>query len=809
MATFFLDIVSEELPAHLQDWALREFQTYLTTVLKEARLYPPGEREPQLEVFVTPRRLAALIKNLSPPLATMKKGPWADAEEKIIQGFLRANGLKGVNDCQLIEERGRKRLAIAAPRPDLANVLWGKVVRRISVCTGMEEADKFEWPGETWSKRISWDGGPWSGFKWPEMIDHRRSIRWRFPPDDVLSGMRKRLEDEVDLTRGLSKYWDFSMHRWVRPIIGICAVLDKKPIGDESLEHTRRADTYAHPILYRKEEIKITDANKAVEILDKAKVILRTDKRRKMIAKVINKNTHELTLDEESFISRGASRSEYPHVCEEELHRSYMEDLPLPLVKSVVRAHECLLADEHSGKFFIVSDSKPNARISAGFKNVIEAKLNDARYFLRHDQQRRLEEFLPLLKNITYHEELGSVWHRAKRLEKLSRFVASKLAATNGEAQELAAEAGLLAKADLATDIVREFPNLQGVMGGYYLSKQRPNDIVSAAISNHYKSLVTLPSGMEYRLSFLQHDTRLITDLALVVAERADHLTGLWLCGERPTSSRDPLGMSASATLLYISSRFTRHDGKKLPGLFVTAKDDERLSNLSIITKDGRKLHGERLPSLPGSVLQEALELNYEDWKAVNGGENPKDKYRIIREMCEFILRRGKLHITLDVTPAAGELSRLIEAVEGVVSPDDFTALDFRYCRLQDFFGRERAKLDEIVEDATRVENILRPHLKAEKSPKFDEQKLQQPEEKKLYEIYKKVDDNIASQIKGSSVDFDFGIFTELHAPLADFFDQVTVNCDDKALRDNRLALLLKVRACYRRFADFTKLRTG
>ena len=700
MATFFLDIVSEEIPAHLQDWEMftQSFKSCLEKSLEKAPkkvgLSPSDGGKPEVEVFVTPRRLAALVKNL------------------------KAKGLKNVDDCPLIEGSKQKSSAKKVDSTSELLDILARVIRGISF--------KFSWHEE-----ISC-------------------------PD-----------------RG-----DGLFSHWVRPIRGICAVLDKKPIKGFS------AYTYADPIPHKEGMVKITDANKAVKILERAKVFLHTGERRKRIEKAIGKAPHDLTPDEKSFVLRGVSRSEHPHVCEEELHRSYMEDLPLPLVKSVVWGQECLLADKGSGKFFIVSDSEPNARIGAGFKNVIEAKLDDARYFLGRDQQRRLEEFLPLLKNITYHEELGSVWHRAKRLEKLSRFVASKLAATNGEAQELAAVAGLLAKADLATEIVKEFPNLQGTMGGYYLSKQQDDKkFIAYAIRNHYidtasSDLPKSPSRIEYHggLGFREDDTGRIVYLALVIAERADHLAGLWLCGERPTSSRDPFGMGNSARILYQSSSITIDD--------------------------------KRLPSLSQEVLKKAVELNRKDWQEFNEGGTPKGyegSEQTFREICEFILQKGLFHAVF----ADKIKPRLIAAVKGVVSPSDFATCDSRLYQLGRFYLGAKAKLEAIVATATRVENILRPHLKVEKSPKFDEQKLQQPEEKKLYEIYKKVDDNIASQIKESSVDFDFGIFTEEHAPLADFFDKVTVNCDDKALRDNRLALLLKVRACYRRFADFTKLRTG
>lgn len=715
MATFFLDIVSEDIPAHLQEWAEKAFDDYLTNVLQKSGLFV--SEKTSLEIFTTPRRLAALVKNLptkSIKAAEYKKGPWVDADPDIIKRFLKANNLKTVKTCQVIEEKGKKRLAIALPTQKLSDILMG-IVAEIPL--------KFRWT-EKGSRPV-------------EEIKYKNLKTGQY------------------------------IAYWVRPLKGVCAVLDKKPL-EEFL-----AETYTNPALVKKPKIEITDAGKVLDILEKkAKVILSPERRYEKIIEEIKK---EYPIDNNLLLPslmEAVCKTEFPNVFKAKFSQSYLRELPAGLIESVVNSQECFWPNENKTDFLIISDSEPNEKIKEGFKNVIEAKFEDASYFIKRDLERALEDFLPLLKETTYHQQLGSIFQRAKRLEKLAAFVARELAPKNKEAHKLAAKAGLLAKADLATDTVKEFPYLQGTMGEYFLKKQqtgkkKDNELIAEAIGGHYKIM------FHHKTKLLATDTAKVVDLSVRIANCVDYLTGLWLCGERATGSKDPLGIRNSAIDLFFSTRITG--------------DNKRFENL--------------LPQ----TLKEAWKLNYE--ALLKDDQSKKFTDKNIDEIINFIKERGNKYIIgagippsnrsipprfIETLAVHKNLARCIYCLEVVFS----------------FSKREGVKLAEIIEDASRVENIVRSVI--ENPPEFDEKKLQQLEERKLYEVFKVVDKIVAAQVENwQCYPIVFNVFKDFTQPLVEFFEKVTVNCDDPALRQNRLALLMKVRGCYRRIADFTKLRTG
>jgi len=691
MKTFFLDIVSEDIPPAFQDAIKVSASEYFIKTFKKIGLY--DEQKTTIKVYATPRRIAVLAENLSIKGDYMKvliKGPWQDADEKIINNFLKAQKTT-LAECEIIEEKNKKRLA-AKDKIPVANILI-KIIKDYFMVINL-----------------------------PERISYRNQDSGKI------------------------------VGQWLRPLKTITALLDDKPItgleGHLGCDKQLKAnETYAHPTLYNKKTIKITDANKAVQQLAKAKVILNLTERAKMVG--INEPTE--------FEKRMLARTEHPYLLEGEIHRHYSTELPPKLVASVLEQQEAFLKDNN--KFKIIIDTEPNDKIINGYKNVLEAKIDDALHFIKKDREKKLEDFRPLLKNKIYIHNLGNLYEGSERIAILAKMVAQELAPNNTIIHTLAQRAGELCKADLETEIVKEFPLLQGIIGGFYFAKEegKDNETIANAIINHY--------GTINNYSFKENDTKKIVAISLIIAHAVHHLTGMWLCGERPTASKDPFGM-------------------KFPAIVLFAVADLR---------NGEQRYPELIPKL----LTEAFELNKKAYQ--KHSTKPPPNYNET-ELISFI-KQSNIQNLLDNKLASPRLLAMVAVHSNLVY------FSFYLNAINKFEKSKDVAFSNIVTDSSRVENILKPHLK-NPPPKLNEALLTQDTEKELLNELQKTND-VITELQQTWDSAAAESLKMLGLSLDNFFEKVRVNDPDPILAQNRIALLFKVRECYRRIADFPKYRTG
>jgi glycyl-tRNA synthetase beta chain len=569
MPDLLLELFSEEIPARMQREAAEDLKRLVTNALVERNLLYEGAQS-----FVTPRRLTLHVVGLpsaQPDSREERKGPRVGAPEAAIQGFLKSAGLSRIEDARvetdpkkgqfyvaLIEKPGREtKDAIAEIIPAIIRSFpWPKSMRwgdyqpaeALGSLSGVGEAGMD--PGTVSAK-----------------FTGKNTLRWVRPLRGIVCTLATQHEtaEVVDFDLGAHglKAGDVTWgHRFLAP----------QPI------HVRRFDDY-------------------VDALQKAKVVLDAD-RRKAIILADAKNlafAQGLTLvEDEGLLEEVAGLVEWPVVLMGEFEAAFL-DLPAEVIRATIRANQkCFVLRETlpppsvmagldpaihgapsgakldgattrngvdgrhkaghdaggssgklANKFILVSNlvaPDDGAAIAAGNGRVVRARLADARHFWRTDlaalpdakekAAKPLDQRLEKLERVVFHEKLGTQGERIVRIEALAR----ELAPTVGTDAELAARAAHLAKADLATEMVGEFPELQGLMGRYYASAQGEDPRVAEAIEDHYK-----PQGPNDRIPTSP------VSIAVALADKLDTLVGFWAVDEKPTGSKDPYALRRAA----------------------------------------------------------------------------------------------------------------------------------------------------------------------------------------------------------------------------------------------------------------------
>ena len=482
MPELLLELFSEEIPARLQRRAADDLKKAVTNALVDAGLVYEGAK-----AFVTPRRLALTVTGLparSPDTREEKKGPKVGAPQPAIDGFLRSAGLNSIDDAKIESDPKKGDFYVAliekpgAEAVELLSSILPKILADFS-----------------WAKPMRWGAG---SFQWVRPL---RAITATFGAEN---------EEPVvipfsasDLTSGQTTYG----HRFLAP----------EPI------RVRRFDDY-------------------VTALERAKVVLDLDRRKEIICADADQLAFAQGLSvihDEGLLEEVAGLVEWPVVMMGSFDPDFLK-LPEEVIIATIRANQkCFCLRDGSGKLapnFIITANTiaadGGAIITAGNERVIRARLSDAAFFYQGDLAIPLEHGLPKLEDMVFHAKLGTQYARVERLEKLAGDIAPKV----GADVERARRAAHLAKADLVTGMVGEFPELQGLMGRYYATAQgEPADIANA-IEQHYK-----PLGPTDKVP-----TDLVA-IAVALADKLDLLTGFWAIDEKPTGSRDPFALRRAA----------------------------------------------------------------------------------------------------------------------------------------------------------------------------------------------------------------------------------------------------------------------
>ncbi|MCR9147804.1 MAG: glycine--tRNA ligase subunit beta [Rhodobacteraceae bacterium] len=710
MPDLLIELFSEEIPARMQARAADDLRKRVTDGLVEAGLTYAGAAG-----FATPRRLALAIEGLtgeSPSLREERKGPRVDAPEKAIDGFLRGAGVS--RDALEVRDEKKGQVYYATitkpgrPAPEIVAEVLEQVIRT------------FPWP-----KSMRWGAG---------------SLRWVRPLHSILCI----LTDEAG-----------EAHVVPMEVDGIRA-------GDTTEGHRFMAPG----------RFSVTGFEDYAAKLKRAHVILDAGERAAHIWHEASNQAFAAGLElveDNGLLAEVAGLVEWPVVLLGQIDAEFL-DLPPEVLQTSMKEHQ---------KFFSVRNPKTGrierfvtvanretadhgATILAGNQKVLSARLSDAKFFWENDlrtvRDKGLEGMGAGLAQVTFHNKLGSQADRVARIEALAREIAPMV----GAKPDLAAEAARVCKADLQSEMVGEFPELQGLMGRYYAQAAGHDDGVPEACEEHYSPLG--PSD--------EVPSRLVS-VTVALADKIDTLTGFWAIDEKPTGSKDPYALRRAAL-----------------GVIRLVVENEVRINLHKVIQDRIAA-----PHVVHDLLQ-FLSRRLEQVLRADGV-----RYDVI-EAC--FNTRGK--VLKDAQKEALELD----------APD---ILDRPFGEYDLFLVAERAKAlssflkteegENLLQGFKRANNIL---TQAEEKdgveysfgadPKFAED----PTETALFDALQAAEAKIATANETEDFTAAMAAMASLRAPLDDFFEAVQINSESQVLRRNRLNLLFTIRKICLQAADLTRL---
>jgi glycyl-tRNA synthetase beta chain len=737
VADFLLELLSEEIPARMQDKARANLARLFEDELAEA-----GLNAESVETYATPRRLALIARALPDETEAVNeeiKGPRVGAPPQALEGFLRKTGL---TQDQLVERDGIWFATIERPDRATAEVLAEAIPAIVRA---------FPWP---------------------------KSMRW---------GAASVSTESV---------------RWVRPLQGIVALLGDQVVEFEIAGVTSGAATVGHRF-HHPGVITIGSANDYAEKLRACRVIVDAEERKEIIRKDSAKLQRKTkVVADEALVAENAALTEWPVPLKGDFDAAFLA-LPPELIQLTMRVNQKYFAcqDEAgklSNRFVCVANiaSSDPAAVVAGNEKVLAARLSDAKFFWDQDLKVPLAEQAKKLDQIVFHEKLGTVADKALRVARLAEWLVSeRIIRADFEAVGTAAR---LAKADLVTELVGEFPELQGVIGGYYARAQGQSEAVVAAIRDHYS-----PAGQGDDVP-----TDPVT-VAVNVADRLDTLAAFFSIGEKPTGSRDPFALRRAALgFLQILTR----TGLRVPLSDVLTQAAvlvivSRLGALSSVTfpdlidADG---HEHEITAEVGSFTYRHGEHVVVRWKAeltpkIERGAIIEEVKDLAEAILLFLEDRLKVQ-----QREAGVRHDLIGAVFALGGEDDLVRLLARVKALQSFV--ESPQGADLLAGYKRAANILKKEEWAGEGVRRPPPYAPETEEAELDEALDTAEPRVAAALADEEYGRAMAALAALRGPVDAFFDKVTVNDPDPVKREARLGLLARIRDAVHRVADFSRI---
>jgi glycyl-tRNA synthetase beta chain len=708
MPQLLLELFSEEIPARMQAKAAEDLRAAITNGLVEAGLTYEGA-----QAHATPRRLVLAIEGLQAKAADTKeerKGPKVDAPQAAIDGFLRSTGLKLNQLTVQDDKKGKFYIATIKREGRAATAVIAELVPQV--------IRSFPWP-----KSMRWGSGT---LKWVRPL---HSILCTFDGEVVpfeVDGIKS-----GNTTRG---------HRFLAP-------------GEIK---AKRFDDY---------ETKLRGAHVLVDAAARAETI-RTEAKNLAFAQGLE------LIEDEGLFKEVAGLVEWPVVLMGSFDAKFLDVPPEVIITTIKNNQKCFcLREAKSGKlankYLLVANSiarDGGKEIIRGNNKVIAARLSDAKFFWDQDRKVKLEDQLPKLDHITFHAKLGTQGERVKRIEAL----AGEIAKTIGADVEKVKQAARLAKADLVSGMVGEFPELQGLMGRYYALEQGIDAEVAGAIRDHYK-----PQGPSDSIPLSK------IGQAVALADKLDTLVGFWAIDEKPTGSKDPYALRRAA-LGVIRSVLEK-------SLRLNIRDIARFAYNEI---GSVQVHGHvaQLPSnfdsLPVGKRTRLLEELVSD------------------DLLSFFADRLKVYLR-----DQGQRHDLIDAVFSLGGQDDLLMIVKRVEALSKFLETDDGK--NLLAGVKRAANIL---------------KIEEKKDGKTYnghiipaQLVKRAENDLNSAITVAmgkvkkaveAEDFEgaMAAIAKLRPPVDAFFETVVVNEKNESFRENRLNLLNRIREVTAEVADFSKI---
>lgn len=548
--------------------------------------------------------------------------------------------------------------------------------------------------------------------------------------------------------------WGDSDVEFVRPVHWLLALHGSDLIRTEVLGLTANRFTRGHRF-HCTGTLKIPSADRYLNTLKLNGLVLADhDTRQEMIVKQttrLAKKANAQAVIEQSLLDEVTSLVEWPMAYLGEFDQKYLKLPNEVLISTMVDHQKYFHLINQKGKlmplFVSVSNikSKTPKRVRQGNERVLHARLSDAEFFWNADQKIKLHERVDSLKGVLFHNLLGSIYDKTIRVEKLAGEIATKLNIDKKNVQR----AARLCKADLVTDMVGEFPQLQGTIGKYYATKQGEDKQVADAIGGHYKPRYAtdkLPS------------TPVAQCVAL--ADRIDSLVGIFATAEVPTGDKDPFALRRAA-----------------------------LGVLRIIIE--RKLDLDLFELFSQAMKQ-----------YVNAGlKNIDTSSTVIDRVFEFTNERLKGYFQ-----SQGFSTEQIQSVQACkpTKPLDFAN---RLQAVSHFFSKRRAAAESLASSNKRIANILTKNISGDGNIKFNSKLVTDHAERQLAQSVEVISKEVKECFMSNQYDKGFDKLSALKAPIDKFFDEVMVMHDDMAIRNNRLALLIRIRQLFLGVADISYIR--
>jgi glycyl-tRNA synthetase beta chain len=703
MTDLLLELFSEEIPARMQAKAADDLRRMVTDKLVAEGLVYEGAK-----AFVTPRRLALTVHGIPARQSDLKeerRGPRVGGPDAAIQGFLKATGLSRIEDAKIQTDPKKGDFYIALiEKPGRATIDVLAEILPVIIRT-------FPWP---------------KSMRWGDRSAKPGSLSWVRPLHAITAtfGLETEEPDVVKFSvDGIEAGQTTYGHRFMAP----------------AAISVRRFEDY---------EAKLKEA----------KVILDPQARKDIILA----DAKELTfaqgfelVEDQVLADEVAGLVEWPVALMGSFEKEYLS-IPDEVIRATIRNNQkCFVVrDPKTGKLtnkFIltanIEASDGGKTIVGGNERVIRARLSDAKFFYETDLKTKLEDRLPKFEQIVFHEKLGTQAERIKRIERL----AAEIAPLVGADVEKAKRAAHLAKADLLTEVVGEFPELQGLMGKYYALAQGEDASVAAASEEHYK-----PQGPADRVP---------TDpvsVAVALADKIDTLVGFWAIDEKPTGSKDPYALRRAA----------------LGVIRLILENEIRLDLFKAIT-----------------TLVVVL-------FAADVSKSAESPIAIAPSLLAFFADRLKVQLR-----DQGARHDLVDAVFSLGGQDDLLMVVRRVEALGKFLETDDGK--NLLAGTKRASNILSIEEKKDKrsfdgAPDAGLYKL--PEEKALAKAIDQVKGEAETAVAREDFAAAMSAMAKLRPAVDAFFDKVKVNDDEPDVRENRLKLLNEIRAATRAVADFSKI---
>ena len=676
MANFVLELLSEEIPSRMQKNAAKHLENEFIQKISEI-----GLKYEKIRSFYSSRRLTIIVEEIelySEEIEVEKLGPRVDAPKIAIDGFLRSCGAKSTKDCTIINDKKGDRYQFTQKTPS-------KFAPEILPVIITEIITKFPWP-----KSMRWGNG---------------SLRW------------------------------------VRPLRNILALIFDKtkiiPVDFDIDDISSNNYTYGHRFL-KNNQISIKSINNYLEELHKNYVMLDVDDRKNEILSQLEQIERRYDLKilmDEDLLDEVSGLVEWPIVHIGNFEEAFLE-LPKEVLITSMKSHQKYFSvvdnktGEITNKFILVSniDSMDKGKfIINGNERVLSARLYDAKYFWDRDNAQPLIEKSELLENVTFHKQIGTLSNKIERIGN----IAQKISTILNIKDENIILASKLIKNDLLTEMVGEFPELQGVMGRYYALNQGYDKSVCDAISEHY-----LPNSPQDKVptNYLSY--------ILSLADKLDNLVCFWSIGEKPTGSKDPYAL--------------------------------RRSGNGIIR----------------NIIVNNLDLNFdhliEELFIETNICNQGDARSLSSDLVEFLVDRFRTFLSdqqIDI--------QITNAIIAADKTSNFYRINSKIMMINDFVQTTEGK--ELFRSLNRIKNIIDGDYLDTKFEDISVNLFQKEEENNLYTgIQKLTKQNIKSDDINEAKNFLYQL-SILTPEINNFFDNVVVNHEDEKIKTNRINLLASV----------------